>query len=81
MLEIWPTPNQTLNLPDSVNKYKTDIKTFLLMQLCHFNFLICRLELLYWTVITQDSNRSSLPPEYSSVLRELPNKLTVYENP
>ncbi len=81
MLEIWPTPNQTLNLPDSVNKYKTDIKTFLLMQLCHFNFLICRFELLYWTVITQDSNRSSLPPEYSSVLRELPNKLTVYENP
>ncbi len=26
MLEICPTPNPTLNLPDSVNKRKTDIK-------------------------------------------------------
>ncbi len=37
---------------DSVNKCKTDIKTYLLMQPCHFNFLICRFELLYRTVIT-----------------------------
>ncbi len=27
------------------------------------------------------TNRSSSPPKYVSVLRELPNKLTVYENP
>ncbi len=77
---ICPTPNPTLNLPDSVKKGKTDIKTYLLMQPCHFNFLICRFELLCQTVITRDSNRSSSPPKYVSVLRELPNELTVYEN-
>ncbi len=77
-----PTPNPTLNLPDSVEKFKTDIKTYLLMQPYHFNFLICRFELLCRTVInvTQDSNQSS-PPKYVSVLHKLPNKLTVYENP
>ncbi len=76
-----PTPNPTLNIPDSVNKCKTDIKTYLLMQPCHFNFLICRFELLCRTVITWDSNRSSSLPKYFSILRELPNKPTVYENP
>ncbi len=80
MLEICPTPNPTLNLPDSVNKCKTDIKTCLLMQPCHFNFLICRFELFCRTVITQDSNLSSSPPKYISVLRELPNKLNINEN-
>ncbi len=81
VLEICPTPNPTLNLPDSVNKCKTYIKTYLLMQPCHFNFLICRFELLCRTVVTRDSHRRSSPPKYVSVLRELPNKLTVYENP
>ncbi len=33
------------------------------------------------TVVTQDSNQSSSPLKYVSVLRELPNKPTVYENP
>ncbi len=80
VLEIFLKPNPTLNLPDSVNKYKTDIKTYLLMQQYHFYFLICRFELLCRTVITQDSNRSSSPLKYVSVLRELPNKLTVHEN-
>ncbi len=75
-----PTPNPTLNLPDSVNKCKTDIKTYLLMQPCYINFFICRFELLCQTVITRDSNRNSSPHKYISVLRELPNKLTVYEN-
>ncbi len=42
MLEISPTPNPSLNLPDSVDKCKTDIKMYLLMQTCHFNFFICR---------------------------------------
>ncbi len=42
----FPTPNPTLNLPDSVNKCKTDIKTYLMMQPCHFNFLIYSFELL-----------------------------------
>ncbi len=79
VLEICPTPN--LNLPDSVNNCKTDKKIYLLMQPCHFNFLICRFELLSRTMITQDSNRSSLPSKYVSVIRELPKKLTVYENP
>ncbi len=64
-----------LNLPNSVNKCKTDIKTYLLMQPCHFNFLICRFELLCRTVINFS------PPKYVFVLRELPNKLIVYENP
>jgi len=50
------------------------------MQPCHFNFLISRFELLCRTVITQDLNRSSSTLKYVSVLRELPNKLTVYEN-
>ncbi len=31
MLEICPTTNPTLNLPDSVDKCKTDIKTHLLL--------------------------------------------------
>ncbi len=40
-----------------------------------------------WTVcqtvnnVKRDSNWSSSPPKYVSVLNELPNKLTVYENP
>ncbi len=70
----YPTPNPTLNLPDSVNKCKTDIKKYLLMQ------LPCRFELLYRNVITQDSNRSSSRLKYISVLHELLNELTVYEN-
>ncbi len=81
MLEICPTPNPTLNLPDSVDKCKTDIKTYLLMQPCYLNFLICRFELFCQTVVTQDSNQSSSLLKYISVLCELPNKPTVYENP
>ncbi len=64
VLEIYPTPNPTINLPDSANKWKTDIKTCLLMQPCHLNFLICRFELLCWTVITQDLNQSFTLPRY-----------------
>ncbi len=81
VLEICPTPNPTLNLPDSVNKCKTDIKMFLLMQPCYFNFLVCRFELLCRTVITRDSNQSSSPPKCISILRELPKKCIVKENP
>ncbi len=80
MLEIFPTPNPTQNLPNSVDKCKTEIKTFLLMQPCYLNFLICRLELFCRTVVARDSNRSSSPLKNVSVLRELPNKPTVYEN-
>ncbi len=68
------TPNPTLNQPDSVNKYKTDIKTYLLMQSYHFSVLICRFELLCRTVTTRDLKRSSSPPKYVSVLRELPKQ-------
>ncbi len=81
IVEICPTPNPTLNLLDSVNKCKTDIKTYFLVQPCHFNFLICRFDLLCWTAFKWDSKRSSSPPKYISVLLELLNKLTVYENP
>ncbi len=65
--------------PDSVTKCKTDKKNIILMQPCHFNFLICRFELLCRTVITWDSNQSSLPPKYIYVLCELPNKPTIYK--
>ncbi len=81
MLEICPTSNPPLNLPDSVNKCKTDIKRYLLMQPCYLNFFICRFELLCRNIVTRDSNRSSSLREYISVLRALPNKPTVYENP
>ncbi len=37
LLEICTTPNPTLNLSDSVDKCKTDIKTHLLMQPCYLN--------------------------------------------
>ncbi len=73
------TPNPTLNLPDSVNKCKTDIKTYLLMQPSYFNFLVCRFERLCWTEITRGSNQSSSPPKYVSVLRELPKKLSLWK--
>ncbi len=49
------------------------------MQPCYLNFLIYRFELFCQTVITQDSNRSS--SIYVSVLHELLNKPTVFENP
>ncbi len=39
-LEVSPTPNPNLNLPESVNKCKSDIKTYSLMQPCYFNFLM-----------------------------------------
>ncbi len=54
-----PTPNPTPNLTDSVNKCKTDIKTYLLKRLCHFNFLIYRFELLCRTVITLIQTRAA----------------------
>ncbi len=50
------------------------------MQPCYLNFIICRFELFCRTVITLDSNQSSSSLKYVSVLRELPNKPTVYEN-
>ncbi len=81
-LSCWKyTLHQTQNLPESVNKCKTYLKMYLLMQLCHFKFIICRFELLCQTVITLDLNRSSTSLKYVSVLCELLNKLTVYENP
>ncbi len=39
MLEICPTLNPTINLPDSVDKCKTDIKTYLLMQPCYLKYM------------------------------------------
>ncbi len=46
------------------------------MQPCYFNF-----ELVRQTVVTLDSNQSASPLKYVSVLRELLNTPTVYENP
>ncbi len=73
--------HQTQPLTYSIVLCKTDIKTHLLMHPCYLDFLICRFELFCWTVVIQNSNLSSSPPKNVSVLRELPNKLTVYENP
>ncbi len=62
--------NPTLNLPDSVEKFKNYIK-----YTCWCNhaikFLICRFELFCWTVVTRDSNRSSSLLKYVCVLREI----------
>ncbi len=51
MLEICPTPNPTLNLPDSVDKCKTDIKT-------HFFDATVLFELPYMQIWAVLSNRS-----------------------
>ncbi len=65
---------------NSVDKCKTDIKTYLLIDATVLLELhICRFELFCRTVITLDSNQSS-HVKYVSVLRELPNKPTVSEN-
>ncbi len=58
---LFPTSNPTLNLPDSVNKRKTDIKMYLLMQTCHFNFLICRFKLLYEPWLTLHGIQTGAP--------------------
>ncbi len=50
MLEICPTPNPTLNLPDSVNKCKTDIKNIF------FNATVS-FQLPYMQIWTALSNR------------------------
>ncbi len=83
VLEICPTPNPSLNLPDSVNKCKTDIKTHLLMHPCYLNFLICRFELLYRTVVTRDSNQNTslYSVNYQTNLQPTNLQPTVYKNP
>ncbi len=70
MLEICHTPNPTLNLPDSVGKCKTDLKTHVLMQSCYLNFLTSRFE-LFCRTIARDSKRSFSLLKYVSVLCEL----------
>ncbi len=54
-----PTPNPTLNLPSSVSKSKTYVKTYLLHQPCYLDFLVCRFELFCRSVVTRDSIWSS----------------------
>ncbi len=50
------TPNPTLNLPDSVNKCKSYIKMYLLMQPCYFNFLMW-----IWAVLLNRSFKGFIP--------------------
>ncbi len=52
VLELCPTPNPSLNLPDSVNKCKTDVKTYLLM---HATMLYELLYMQIWTVLSNHS--------------------------
>ncbi len=66
VLEICPTPNPTLNLPNSVDKCKTEIKTYLLMPPFYLNFPICRFELFGRTVVTRDSNLSSMSTPWAT---------------
>ncbi len=61
MLEISSTPNPTLNLPYWVNKCKSDIKTYLFMQLCYFHFLI-----QIWAVLSNRSLKESIPELFIS---------------
>ncbi len=62
-----PTPNPTLNLPDSVNKCKTDIKTYLLMQPVPFHLPYMQI----WTALSNRDymNPSSSPLKYVSILQ------------
>ncbi len=78
VLEICPTPNPTLNLPDSKQ-----------IQILYKNVFVdatVPFQLSYMESWNALSNRDYTGFElellaYVSVLRELPNKLTVYENP
>ncbi len=78
MLEICPTPNPTLNLPDSKQ-----------IQILYKNVFVdatVPFQLSYMESWNALSKRDYTGFElellaYVSVLRELPNKLTVYENP
>ncbi len=72
------TPNPTLNLPDSVNKCKTDIKC-----ICWFNRAIStslNADLNCFVELWLNRIRTGAPrlSRDFSVLRDLPNKLTVW---
>ncbi len=62
-------------------------KIFSERQLCGRKCLVdvrgewARVQLFCRTVFTQDSNQSSSPLKYVSLLCELPNKPTTYKNP
>ncbi len=66
--------------PNSVDKCKTDIKCICWCNRAISTSLLIRFELLFQTVITRDSNQSSSPLKYISILCELPNKPTDFEN-
>ncbi len=78
MLEsnIYSTPSPTLNLPDSANECKSDIKTHLLLQPCHFNFLLHGFERFRWTVVLHHSYLTSAMPYYISYRANLLNLKT-----
>ncbi len=71
MLEISPTPNPTLNLPDSVNKYKSDI--------CWCNRAdftsLCGFELFCRSVVSQGSYQSSSSLKCNTLLLQSKPKL------
>ncbi len=57
MLEnnIPPTPTPTLNLPDSFNKCRSDIKTYFSDATVLFNCIIHRVVVFRRTIISQNS--------------------------
>ncbi len=77
MLYTKPKPKPTRKCWQMQNWYETAFVDATML----LNFLICRFELFCQTIVKRDSNRSSSPLKYVSVLRELPNKPTIYENP
>ncbi len=79
MLEICPTPNTTLNIPDSVNKLQSWYKNVFVDATVSF-----QLPYMQMRIALFNRDYTGFEPEllasYVSVLLELPNKLTVYEN-
>ncbi len=63
-LEVSPTPNPNLNLPESVNKCKSNIKMYSLMQPCYFIFLM-----QIWAVLLNCSLTGFVPKLFFTLCR------------
>lgn len=68
-----PTLNHTLNLTESVNKHKCEIKMHLLHQPCHFSFYRS-LSSFIVTCVLWDSYLIAPHHKWSAIAGELPSK-------
>jgi len=57
------TLHTTLNVTNSVNKRKPEIKAHLLMQPCHFGFLLSLWALFSWLMVHTTSKCNDVPGE------------------